>query len=154
MFLSGMITHGDFMLTLVLLLFFSFILCLFCSFSVCFIFNCIIFPILCTYWCFHFYVVQSFKLVYFLSMYKASNVFFFLFTFQDHNTYSINHCHKLIVAAEVKQTNKDVIFCRTKSPEINSNQHLKFQNIVRPIHNMGNLIGYYISLSFSEYLGQ
>ena len=148
MFLSGMITHGDFMLTLVLL--FSLVLSFVC-------FGLFLFASYSTVSYFPYYV----HIVVFISMlYKAfkMSTLFLSFRVQTHLmsplflstkscTHILNHCHKFKHVCRsrsilyFKQTNKDVICCRTKIPEIYSKQIL---NIVGSCHNMGNLICYSI----------
>ena len=105
MLFSGMITHGDFMLTLVLLYsfvlsFVCFVLFLFASYS-----TVSYFPYYVHIGVFIYMLYKALlcQLRYFLSMYKASNVFFFLFLFKS-NTHT-----QLIFASNCSsrsQTNK------------------------------------------------
>ena len=139
-----MITHGDFMLTLVLL--FSFVLSFFC-------FVLFMFALYSTVSCFPYYVhigvfismlykAKCANLVTFLPCTKHPKSSFFLFTIKKQHTYSIHHYHTFKqFCSSRSQTNKQgcLMLQDQNSGEIFQTL-FKISEYCGYIHNMGNYI--------------
>ena len=136
MFISGMITHGAFMLTLDLL--FSFVLS-----SVCF--DYFLFSLYSTVSYFPYYVHNL--LVFSISMlYKASNVSTWLLSFHMYKEnvftflFSMNNTHHTQSLAPNQKLFSIFIPSQWNEQKSGFTFQRSFQNILRIFHNMGNLI--------------